>query len=189
MTNPTIPPAVERALRKSLELGYIQTTRTETGRLLAALAATCTDTIAECGTGTGVGAAWLRSGAPAGIRVVTAELDPALAGEAADAVSGEGIEVVADAFAALADEGPFDLLLADRTLAWDPEDRNIAARVLNPGGMIVIDDLEPSRGWPPVTDDGVDAQRQGWLMDDRFTSAEVMVAPDAAVLICVRRRD
>jgi hypothetical protein len=41
----------------SLERGYVQASRTETGRLLAALAATRTGTIAECGTDCGAGAA------------------------------------------------------------------------------------------------------------------------------------
>ena len=74
-----MPDLVRRALRMSLERGYVQTSRSETGRLLATLAATRTGTIAECGTGCGVGAAWLRTGAPKATRVITAELDPELA--------------------------------------------------------------------------------------------------------------
>ena len=76
---PELPELVLRALRMSLQRGYVQASRTETGRLLATLAATRTGTIAECGTGCGVGAAWLRSGAPKSTRVVTAEVDPGLA--------------------------------------------------------------------------------------------------------------
>ena len=52
---PELPELVLRALRMSLQRGYVQASRTETGRLLATLAATRTGTIAECGTGCGVG--------------------------------------------------------------------------------------------------------------------------------------
>ncbi|MGL5405687.1 MAG: O-methyltransferase [Propionibacteriaceae bacterium] len=188
MSSSAIPTIVERALRVSLELGYVHTTRTETGRLLAALAATCTGTIAECGTGAGVGAAWLRSGAPKDVRVITAELDPALAGEAAKAIAGAGVEVVATEFRALAGQGPFDLILANKTQAFDPSDRDIAAQLLRPGGMLVIDDLEPATRFPPLLSNGsIDTARYGWLTDERFVTAEVCVTADSAVLLCTRR--
>ena len=107
----------------SLERGYVQASRTETGRLLAALAATRTGTIAECGTGCGVGAAWLRSGAPKNTRVITAELDPELAHGVMDMFAGDDIDVMHADWSSLAEHAPFSLIFMDATSAkgWPRE--------------------------------------------------------------------
>ena len=80
MSAPTdIPVLVASALDLSRKRGFITCTRNETGRLLASLAASRDGTLAELGTGCGVGSAWLSSGAQEGARIVSAELDPKLA--------------------------------------------------------------------------------------------------------------
>ena len=89
------PDLVGAALRESLRIGYLESTRSETGRFLATMAASRHGTIADFGTGCGVGTAWLRSGAPASTRVVTVERDPALAESATRLFAGTGVEVMA----------------------------------------------------------------------------------------------
>ena len=79
-----VPALVSSTLDLSRQRGFITSTRHETGRLLATLAAAKSGTLAELGTGCGVGSAWLSSGAATGARVVTAELDPALAEDVQD---------------------------------------------------------------------------------------------------------
>src|SRR6478735_6497438 len=82
---PELPEIVTRAFDVSRRAGYVSFCRNETGRLLAALAATRDGTMAEFGTGCGVGTAWLRSGVRGEeTRILTAELDPTLAEAAAD---------------------------------------------------------------------------------------------------------
>ena len=127
---PDLPELVIRALRLSLERGYMQASRTETGRLLAALAATRTGTIAECGTGCGVGAAWLRSGAPKTTRVITAELDPELAHGVMDMFAGDDIDVMHADWSSLAEHAPFSLIFMDATSAkgWPARTDRRAAR-------------------------------------------------------------
>jgi len=153
----------------------MQASRTETGRLLAALAATRTGTIAECGTGCGVGAAWLRSGAPKTTRVITAELDPELA---------HGV-MHAD-WSSLAEHAPFSLIFMDATSAKDwPREKIV--ELLTEGGMIVLDDFTPCPTWPPLDGGRVDTLRLDWLSDERFTSVDVMVAEDTSVVIAVKK--
>jgi predicted O-methyltransferase YrrM len=65
--------------------------------------------------------------------------------------------------------------------------RDIIADVVEPGGFVVLDDFTPSAVWPPMYQGRVDTLRQEWLMDQRFTTVEVMVAADAAVLLATRR--
>jgi predicted O-methyltransferase YrrM len=142
----------------SLERGYVQTSRSETGRLLATLAATRTGTIAECGTGCGVGAAWLRSGAPKDTRVITAELDPELAHGVMAMFADDDIDVMHADWTSLAQHAPFSLIFLDAASA---------------------------KTWP--REDIIDLVRQEWLADERFTSVDVMVAEDTSVIIAVRR--
>lgn len=181
-----MPPLVAKALRAALAEGFIEATRSETGRLLAALAATRTGTIAECGTGCGVGAAWLRTGAPTTTRVLTAELDADLAAGARDTFAGDDIEVLAADWTALRRHGPFSLLFLDAAPARTTEVAEVLDLV-EPGGIVVIDDLVPCHTWPPMLHAGIDVMRLEWLSDERVTSFETSVAPDTAVLVAVRR--
>lgn len=183
---PELPDLVVRALRMSLRRGFVEASRTETGRLLATLAATRTGTIAECGTGCGVGAAWLRSGAPTTTRVLTAELDPDLAHGVAQMFASDDIDVLHADWKTLAEHGPFSLLFIDAASAREAPREDLVG-LLDDGGIVVVDDFTPCAGWPPTAGGRVDTLRQAWLSDERFTSVDVLVAEDTSVLIAVRR--
>ncbi len=184
---PEVPEVVSRAFDVSRRRGYASFCRNETGRLLAALAASREGTVAEFGTGCGVGTAWLRSGVRNGTRILSAELDPDLAAGAAEIFAeDEQVEVVAADWSTLSDRGPFSLLFLDAT---EPKASGADAVVdlIAPGGVVVLDDFTPCSSWPPVYGGRVDSLREQWLTDDRFTTVEVMVAPDASVLIATKR--
>ena len=61
------------------------------------------------------------------------------------------------------------------------------ADLVEPGGIVVLDDFTPCEPWPPIYRGRVDTLREQWLTDDRFTAVEVMIAPDASALIATRR--
>jgi predicted O-methyltransferase YrrM len=184
---PELPDVVRRAFDGSRRSGYVSFCRNETGRLLAALAATRSGTLAEFGTGTGVGTAWLRSGIREGAHILTAELDAKLAG-AASVIFAEDdtVEVLAADWSTMLDRGPFSLLFLDSREPKDGGPDRIADLV-EPGGLVVLDDFTPCSSWPPVYEGRVDTLRERWLTDERFTTVEVMVAPDASVLIATKR--
>jgi predicted O-methyltransferase YrrM len=184
---PELPTIVSRAFDVSRKRGYVSFCRNETGRLLAALAATRSGTLAEFGTGCGVGTAWLRSGKQQDATILTAELDAKLANAAAEIFEEDDqVEVVAADWSILRDKGPFSLLFLD---AREPDDSgaDTVADLVESGGIVVLDDFVPCESWPPISQGRVDVLREQWLTDPRFTTAEVMVAPDAAVLIATRR--
>lgn len=184
---PGVPDIVERAFAVSRRRGFVSFCRNETGRLLATLAATRTGTLAEFGTGTGVGTAWLRSGIRPGSRIVSAELDTKLAGAAAEIFTDDDqVEVLAADWSTLRDRGPFSLLFLD---AREPKDSgpDTVADLVEPGGMVVLDDFTPCASWPPLYGGRVDSLREEWLVDERFTTVEVLVAQDTAVLIATKR--
>lgn len=182
-----LPPLVERAFAVSRRAGYVSFCRNETGRLLAALAATRDGTMAEFGTGCGVGTAWLRSGVRGEkARIVSAELDPSLARGAREIfVDDPLVEVVAADWSTLLNRGPFSLLFLDAQQPGVGVDA--VADLVEPGGMVVLDDVTPCESWPPISYGRVDVLRERWLTDERFTAVEVMVAPDAAAILATKR--
>lgn len=187
MSGPTdVPDLVARALDLSRQRGFISSTRHETGRLLAALAASRTGTLAEFGTGTGVGSAWLTSGAPKNARVVSAELDPALAQEVQQLFEGiDNVDIVAGDWTVLRQFAPFSLVFIDvREVMLDVDE---LADLLEPGGIAVLDDFVPCDSWPPIVDGHVDTIREQWLTDERFAAVEMLIDPDASLLIATRR--
>jgi predicted O-methyltransferase YrrM len=184
---PELPDVVSRAFDVSRRHGYVSFCRNETGRLLAALAATRTGTLAEFGTGTGVGTAWLRSGVREDARILTAELDPTLAKAVAEIFTDDDqVEVLSADWSTMRDRGPFSLLFLD---AREPKHAgaDMIIDLVEPGGVVVLDDFTPCSSWPPVFEGRVDVLREQWLTDERFTTVEIMVAEDAAVLIATKR--
>ncbi|MEI2712554.1 MAG: class I SAM-dependent methyltransferase [Nocardioides sp.] len=182
-----LPEIVSRAFDVTRRAGFVSFCRNETGRLLATLAATRTGTMAEFGTGTGVGTAWLRSGVNGNAKILTAELDERLADAAAQIFADDDqVEVLKADWSMLQDRGPFSLLFMD---SGDPESVGVdkVADLVEPGGLVVLDDFTPCESWPPISYGRVDILREQWLTDERFTAVEVMVAPDAATLIATRR--
>jgi predicted O-methyltransferase YrrM len=184
---PELPEVVTRAFAVSRKAGYVSFCRNETGRLLATLAATRDGTMAEFGTGCGVGTAWLRSGVRGDARIVTAELDAELATAAAEIfVDDPQVDVLAADWSTLLDQGPFSLLFLD---SGQPTEVGVdaIADLVEPGGIVVLDDFTPCEQWPPIAYGRVDTLRERWLTDERFTTVEVMVASDASTLIATRR--
>jgi predicted O-methyltransferase YrrM len=179
---------VARAFDVSRKAGYVSFCRNETGRLLATLAATRSGTMAEFGTGCGVGTAWLRSGLRGDTaRIVSAELDPKLADAAAEIFEDDPqVEVVSADWSTLLDKGPFSLLFLDsgKPSAAGP-DRVV--ELLEEGGIVVLDDFTPCPSWPPIFAGRVDTLREEWLSDERFAAVEVMIASDASVVIATKR--
>ncbi len=184
---PELPDVVSRAFDVSRKHGYVSFCRNETGRLLATLAATRSGVLAEFGTGTGVGTAWLRSGVRPDARILTAELDATLAEAAGEIFAGDDqVEVLSADWSTMRDRGPFSLLFLD---AREPKTAGADTIIdlVEPGGVVVLDDFTPCSSWPPVYEGRVDTLREQWLTDERFTSVEVMVAEDASVLIATKR--
>ena len=184
---PELPEIVARAFDVSRRAGYVSFCRNETGRLLATLAATREGLMAEFGTGTGVGTAWLRSGIRhEKSRIITAERDPKLAHAAAEIFDEDPlVDVMTADWEELTHKGPYTLLFLDAD-APAALGLDLIADLVECGGLVVVDDLAPSESWPPMSYGRVDPVREAWLTDDRWTAAEIMVAADATVLIATR---
>jgi len=133
--------------------------------------------VAELGTAFGEGAAAIAETARS---VVTVECDPERAAVARERL-GELANVEAlegDAYDLLRGRGPFGLVFADGG-AYDWEQ---ILELLEPGGLLVKDDLTPGRAV-----DG-DPVREFLLRDPRLAAVEILTTPESAAIVAVKRR-
>lgn len=133
--------------------------------------------VAELGTAFGEGAAAIAETARS---LVTVELDPERAAIARVRLAGfDNVEALeGDAYELLRGRGPFELVFADGG-AYDWE-RII--ELLEPGGLLVKDDLAPGR-----TTEG-DPVREFLLRDPRLAAIEILTTPQSAAIVAVRRK-
>ncbi|MFB7440026.1 O-methyltransferase [Streptomyces mirabilis] len=186
-----LPPLVRRALASARRHGFAQACRPEQGRLLHVLAGGARGRIGETGTGCGVGLAWLASGAREGVRLVSVERDAGRARVAAEVFAGRPeVEVIHGDWRRIEEHGPYDLLVLDgggtgKMPGDDPAD---PARLLAPGGTVVVDDFTPATGWPPLHEGAPDRARLHWLRHVALHTVELRLAEDLATLVGTRRR-
>jgi predicted O-methyltransferase YrrM len=178
------PPLVEKALALTERLGFERSCRPEVGRLLHVLAASRgRERVAEIGTGTCVGAAWIVSALSPRVPFFTTENDEERAAAARELFAAdENVRVLeGDWRELLPPEAPFDLLFHDSTKQLRPqEDGELAAGLLTPGGIAVLDDLTPGYAGP-------DPVRDFWLGRPDLAATEVLTTPESAAILAVRR--
>lgn len=132
--------------------------------------------VAELGTAFGETAALLAETARS---VVTVERDPERAAVARRRLAGlVEVELLeGDSYEQLHGRGPFGLVFAD---GGRPYDWEAILELVEPGGLIVKDDLTPGR---PVDGDPV---REFLLRDPRLAGAEILATPEMAVIVAAR---
>ncbi|WP_104819714.1 O-methyltransferase [Kitasatospora sp. MMS16-BH015] len=183
---PGVPELVGAAEKVAVELGFGKSSLPEVGRLLAALAASKPGgSVAESGTGVGVGTAWLHSGLGPGARLVTVERDAGPARRAAELFAGdERVRVLHGDWRLLESYAPFDLFFCDGGGKRDDPERVVS--LLAVGGVLVLDDFTPSGEWPPRFEGQVDDLRVFYLTHPQLRAAEVLTTPHSSALVAVR---
>lgn len=183
---PETPDLVAAALHNALEQGYLTTTRNETGRLLATLASSVRGPIGECEAGSGAGVCWLRLGARPHTHVVTVDEDEERCRRVRTILAGQDVEVTHGGWQELTEHGPFGLLSLPIRIARITPIPTIV-KAVRKSGLIVIDDMPPSFGFPPRTIDGdVDHTRLAWRSDPSVNCTEIQLAEDLAVIIACK---
>ncbi len=179
-----VPPLVEMALALTERLGFERSCRPEVGRLLHVLAASRGRArLAEIGTGTCVGAAWIVSALPPQTPFFTTEIDSSRASAARELFAADdNVHVLeGDWRELLPPEAPFDLVFFDATKRQRPQaDGELVAGLLAPGGIAVLDDLTPGFA-------GSDPVREFWLGRPDLAATEILTTPGSAAILAVRR--
>ena len=178
------PPLVRRALALAESLGFEHSSSPETGRLLHVLAGMRGRlSVAETGTGAGVGAAWIVSALDPSVPFVTVEREERLAASVSELFADdENVRVVAGEWRdVLPEHAPFDLLFHDGSKRRPDLDGEETLALLAPRGLIVMDDLTPGRTGP-------DPVREFWLGHRELAATEIRVSERESVLLAVRTR-
>ena len=131
------------------------------------------------GTAFGEGAAAIASTAAS---LVTVERDPDRVAVARERLTGlDNVELLeGDWRELLPRRGPFELLFLDSG-DWKEEPyRQLALDLVEPGGLLVKDDLTP--GFP-----GPDPVREWFFGHPDLTATEILTTPDTAAIIAARR--
>jgi predicted O-methyltransferase YrrM len=184
----TVPALVQRAVAAALELEFELCVHPATGRLLQSLAAGVAlgGVVAETGTGTGAGLAWMASFAEPGVSFISVELDEDRAAAAqAVFVDVPNVTVIHGDAGLIYEQGPFDLLVFDGGWGTGKTGGPVVelADVVKPYGSLTIDDFAPMREFPPVFKGQVDAGRHYWLTHPDVLATEIQVAPEMSVLV------
>ena len=168
----------------------------EVGRLLGVLAASRPrGRLAEIGTGTGVGAAWVASSMGPAATFVTVEADDERAAACERLFADEPqVRVLhGDWHDVLPPEAPFDLLFFDGG-GWKRSppaqmraESDRALELLSAGGVVVLDNLTPEHLWPADGPPWPDALREHWLGSDTLAATEVLTTEDSSVILAVKR--
>jgi demethylmenaquinone methyltransferase/2-methoxy-6-polyprenyl-1,4-benzoquinol methylase len=159
------------------------------GAFLAALAAAAPSNarICELGTGAGVGLAWIVHGL--GERddatVYTVDTNQEMLATVATAGWPGFVEFVCDDGArAVADFAPFDLVFADAP-GGKLEGLGSTIGALVPGGVLVVDDMDPSLHADDGLSDALAEVRERLLSDPALVAAELDFA--SGVIVATKR--
>lgn len=188
---PDVPGLVRRAVELARSMGFDNSCLPAQGRLLQVLVrGRPGGVVGETGTGCGVGLAWMVAAADPATTIFSVERDPDRYRPAVDLFAGcPNVTVLLGQWPVLLDHGPFDLLVLDgggsgKVPGDDPVRPNLA---LAAGGTLVIDDLSPRHGWPPLWQGSPDTARAHWLEHPELLSTEVRVAPHMVSIVATRR--
>lgn len=174
-----LPERVRAGLAEAGRLGFGRSCSPEVGRLLRTLAAARPGgRLAELGTGTGAGAAWLLAGMNETARLVTAELDPERAEVARRVLGGDWREALP--------HGPFDLIFSDCAYAKrETESLEVLLDALRVGGVLVLDNFSPP-AFLPASLHGGDPERDRLFSHPRLLCAELPVSRREGVILATR---
>lgn len=183
-----VPARVLAAERIAVEAGFEKSCIREVGRLLrTAAAAKPGGVVAESGTGSGVGTAWLHSGLGVGARLVTVERDEKLARRAAGVFADDSrVGVLTGDWRLLEQHAPFDVFFCDG--GGKRDDPRRVVELLAPGGILVLDDFTPSAEWPPRFGGEVDELRLFYLTHPELDATEVLTTPTSSAVVAARRQ-
>ncbi|PXA86688.1 SAM-dependent methyltransferase [Caulobacter sp. D4A] len=144
------PPRWHEIAMRTIEAGFDMSSEARIGEMLRMLAVG-RKALLEMGTGTGLATAWLLDGMDEDARLATVDNDPEVQAVARD-VLGEDprVDFVTEdgaAYLAGQNDGGFDLIFAD-AVPGKYESLDDALRLLQVGGIYVVDDMSPQPNWP-----------------------------------------
>lgn len=179
------PRQLNAILAAASDLGFAMSCADRTGSLLSTLAASKPGGhILEFGTGVGAGAAWLLHGMDAAARLTTVDVDPTVQAIATRHLGSDPritiVEYDADQWLASYTGDPFDLAYIDCRPGKFYRLPTLL-QLLRPGGIYVVDDLQPQPTWPDDHQPRVDTFLRGLPGIDRLRATPMAWASGLVV--------
>lgn len=151
MLQQMMPSKAEEIIERALELQFKMSCDVETGQLLRALVSGKRNAmLLELGTGAGYSTAWMVDGMDEGSRLISVEMDEAVQGVARHCIQDDRVKFVAGDGGIFIEQhldDRYDLIFAD---TWPGKYYYLeeVLAMVKPGGMYIIDDLNPVDTWP-----------------------------------------
>lgn len=185
----SVPDNVRRALELSRTHGLDNSCTPEVGSLLQLfVAAAGPGTVAELGTGCGVGSAWLLSGLHGGQTFVSVESDSVLHQSVAERFGTiPNVTFLCGGWREALRYMPFQVVFVDVGEAKDAGAEAVV-QALAIGGVAVLDDFTPETHWPPEWRGKPDTRRDFWLRHPDLVATEILTTLETAAIVAVRVR-
>jgi len=195
---PDVPPLVAKSVAIANDFGFIHCCLPNHGVLLQVLVRGRTGgIIAETGTGCGTGLAWMVSAVGPNTRFISVEIDEQRAAACKALFAGHpNVTVLHGDWRQIEKYAPFDMLVLDGGGGGKRENDPPAdpARLLKPGGALVLDDFHPPLEYWPEAPDVRDkfgrspaTARKHWLEHPDLFVTEVRVHPKISSVVALRK--
>ena len=182
------PKLVVTAKRLAGENDFNYSCLDEVGQLLAVLTSSIKQgTIAEIGTGYGVGTAWMAANLTNDVFLISIDNDRSKINSVRTIFHQKNVKYIHSDWQEILNYAPFQLIFADGGKAKE-QHPDMLVEALAVGGMILIDDLTPIEYWPEEWKGKTDKVREYWLSHPYLQAVELRVTPKNSVIVATKVR-
>ena len=180
---------VIKAKNLAMENEFIYSCLDEVGQLLAVLTSSIKEgTIAEIGTGYGVGTAWMASNLADEVSLISIDNDINKINSVRALFNHTNVTFIHSDWKGILVHAPFQFIFADGGKAKD-QHPDLLVKALAVGGMIVIDDLTPIEYWPEEWKNQPDEVREYWLHHPELQAVELRVTQKNSVIVATKVKE
>ena len=173
----------------AMENEFIYSCLDEVGQLLAVLTSSIKEgTIAEIGTGYGVGTAWMASNLAKEVSFISIDNDLNKIEFVRALFNQANIKFIHSDWTEILAYAPFRFLFADGGKAKE-QHPDLLVKALAVGGMILIDDLTPIEYWPEEWKNQRDEVREYWLQHPDLQAVELRVTQKNSVIVATKVKE
>ena len=180
------PEQVVTAQRLARENDFNYSCIDEVGQFLSVLTASIKQgTIAEIGTGYGVGTAWMAANLTSEVSLISIDNDKSKINSVRTIFRQKNVKLIHSDWQEILNYAPFQFIFADGGKAKE-QHPEMLVEALAVGGMILIDDLTPIEYWPEQWKGKKDKVREYWLSRPHLQAVELRVTPKNSVIVATK---
>lgn len=182
------PVKVQQCMELATQQHFTSSCLSEVGMVLQLLASNPQiRSVAELGTGCGVGTAWLSSCSTA--KIHTIDHNKTLYSEVSKLFRDiTTVHVHCGPWTDVLRYAPFDLIFVDIAQAKIEQGEAVIDSLMA-GDMVLLDDLTPKEFWPPEWIGRVDPVRQFWLTHPQLLSIELQTSKEHSLIVARKRTE